>query len=65
MLVFLFALAVLILAASAVDSIRKHRSRPVRRTHQGFAVVDALVIGLMLAITAAVLVLAIANIRSV
>jgi drug/metabolite transporter (DMT)-like permease len=64
-LVFLFALTAAILAAGAVDSRRRHRSGRPRPSPHGFAIVDALVIGLLMCITAAVLVLAIANIRSV
>jgi hypothetical protein len=65
MLMFLFATVVVMLGAIAVDSRRRHRSGPVRPTPDGFAVVDAIVIGVLLCITGAVLVLAIANIRSV
>jgi hypothetical protein len=65
MLAFLVTAAIVLLGAGAVDASRRYRSGRVRPTPDGFAVVDALVVGVLLSITAAVLVLAIVNIRSV
>jgi hypothetical protein len=64
MLAFLCSLMAVLVAATFLDGRRSDASR-IRQTSHGFAVLDVLVVGLLLSITAAVLVLAITNIRSV
>ena len=54
----------LVIAAAALVDWRRHMRIQATRSHRGFAVIDVLVVGLVIAITVACLLFAITSLRT-